>query len=306
MAMSTLRHLRWCVTFKSFGVILSVLAFNLVHGAEDSRGLPLPESAASFTLVSFKKLDDNGREWGGLKYLGDTIRAPRDTLIDLIGLAYDVQAAQIQGAPEWASSARYDIVLSAPKSWFAGPFPQRDAQAQRMLRAMLAERFKLAVHHESGSMLAADLILAPSGLKMNNAEHRTGDWQGIEVAPGRLVGHSAPMSRLTRILALSTGQTVLDSTGLSGTYDFEAHWRSSNSGLSLHQWTQDGAAPPATAWQGEVFPSLEEALRTELGLVLEEPKRRLAQLIVIDRVEQPQTEDWQRGVLSGVSIALPQ
>jgi len=42
-------------------------------------------------------------------------------------------------------------------------------------------------------------------------EHPIGEWQGIEVAPGRLVGQSAPMSRLTRILALSTGQTVLDS-----------------------------------------------------------------------------------------------
>ena len=122
-------------------------------------------------------------------------------------------------------------------------------------------------------------------------EHPIGEWQGIEVAPGRLVGQSAPMSRLTRILALSTGQTVLDSTGLSGTYDLQAHWRSSNTGLSLHQWTYDGAAPPTAAWRGEVLPSLEEALRTELGLLLEEPKRRPAQRIVIDRVEQPQTKD---------------
>jgi uncharacterized protein (TIGR03435 family) len=76
------------------------------------------------------------------------------------------QASQIKGAPDWSTSVRYDVVLSAPESSFAGPFPQGDAQAQLMLRALLAERFKLVVHRESGSILAADLILAPSGIKM--------------------------------------------------------------------------------------------------------------------------------------------
>lgn len=291
MAMTTHRHLPWCV-FQSIGVIVSALAFNAALEAEDSNGPPTLESNPSYSLVSIKKLDDDGpAAWGGLRYLGGQIRAPRDTLVDLIGIAYDVQAAQIKGAPDWATSVRYDVVLSAPASSFDGPFPHRDAQTQLMLQELLAERFKLVVHPASGSVLAANLIPAPGGIKMTVGEHGMGEWQGIEVTPGSLVGQSAPTSRLARILALYTGQTVLDSTGLSGTYDFQAHWRPSNTGLSPHQWTYDGTAPPTTAPQGQAFPSLEEALRSQLGLVLEPPMRRTAHLIVIDRVDQPQTED---------------
>lgn len=214
------------------------------------------------------------------------IRTPRDTLVELIEIAYDVQKAQIRGAPEWAKSVRYDISFAAPESTFAGPY-HGEEQARQMLQMLLADRFKLAVHRESGDMTVAALVVAPGGVAMNQSDHRAGDWQGIELVPGRLVGQAAPMTRLARIIALSTGQTVLDSTGLRGTYDFDAHWNAESATLSSHRWEYEGTASPVTQQPGPVLPSFEAALRQQLGLVLEPGKNRQVQLIVVDRVEQP-------------------
>jgi bla regulator protein blaR1 len=245
---------------------------------------------ASFAVVSLREIADRDTKWGGLQRLPGRVRAPRDTVVELIEIACDVQAAQVLGSPQWARSVRYDITLEAPESSLAGPF-HGDRQAQHMLQTLLAERFKLSFHRESGYVRAAALVVAPGGITMRPSGHQAGDWQGIELAPGRLVGQAAPMSRLTRILALSTGQTTLDSTGLTGTYDFDASWTADRTKLSSHRWEYDGAARPAGDGQGLVLPSFGDALRERLGLVLEPPGDREAQLIVVDHVEQPLIDD---------------
>jgi uncharacterized protein (TIGR03435 family) len=235
---------------------VSVLAVSL--GAEVTlflgpESVPIAEAQAvpaeivplQFDIVSLKKIADVNTKWGGMQHTPGIIQTPRDSLLDLIELAYDVQVEQIIGAPSWANSVRYKIVLSAPESTFLGPF-HGETEALRILQILLADRFKLAFHHESRSLTAAALVVGPEGLKMKNSQHQPGDWQGIDLVPGRLVGQGAPMARLTRIVALSTGQPVLDKTGLTGTYDFDAQWRADQGNLSSHQWHYAGATPPVS------------------------------------------------------------
>ena len=239
-----------------------------------------------FDIVSLRKIADVDTKWGGMQHTPGFIQTPRDSLLDLIELAYDVQAEQIVGAPSWADSVRYKIALSAPESTFTGPF-RGEAQAFRMVQALLADRFKLVFHRESRSLTAAALVVAPAGIKMKHSQQQPGDWQGIDLGPGRLAGQGAPMARLTRIIALCTGRSVLDKTGLTGTYDFDARWRADEGNLSSHQWHYVGANPPPPSATNTVSPSFEDALEAQLGLMLQPAKSTDEDFIVIDHVEQP-------------------
>jgi uncharacterized protein (TIGR03435 family) len=60
----------------------------------------------------------------------------------LILRAYRIQPSQLIGAPDWAATERFDVVAMA-----AAGTPQE--QMPLMVRALLADRFKLAVHQES-------------------------------------------------------------------------------------------------------------------------------------------------------------
>jgi uncharacterized protein (TIGR03435 family) len=237
-----------------------------------------------FDIVSLRKIADTDKKWGGMQHTPGFIQTPRDSFLDLLGLAYDVQVEQIVGAPSWANSVRYKIVLSAPESTFAGPF-HGEAQALRMVQALLVDRFKLVCHRESRALTAAALVLGPVGIKMKLSQQSgdwedVGDWRGIDLVPGRLVGRGAPMARLTRIIALSTGQPVVDKTGLTGIYDFDAQWRADEGNLSSHEWRYVGGHPPSPA--AMTVSSFEDALEGQLGLRLEPPKDTYEEFIVID------------------------
>jgi uncharacterized protein (TIGR03435 family) len=251
-----------------------------------AQAAPAEISPPHFEIVSLRKISDVDKKWGGMQHTPGLIQTPRDSLLDLIELAYDVQVEQIIGAPSWADSIRYKIVLSAPESTFAGPF-HGEAQALRMLQILLSDRFKLVFHSETRSLTAAALVVGPGGIKMSKSQRQPGDWQGVDLVPGRLVGQGAPMVRLTRIIALSTGQPVLDKTGLTGTFEFDAQWRADEGNLSSHLWHYFGTNPPSAAATNAVSSSFEDALKGQLGLVLEPPKNSHEEFIVIDHVEQP-------------------
>src|SRR5262245_28373165 len=70
------------------------------------------------------------------------ISASNVTLRMLIVLAYNIQDYQLSGAPGWIESERYDVIAKAPAD-------ARKNDTWPMLRALLAERFHLAVHRET-------------------------------------------------------------------------------------------------------------------------------------------------------------
>ena len=88
---------------------------------------------------------------------------------DMIMLAYGVGARQITG-PDWLLS-RYNVIARVP----AGAAKE---QIPRMLQGLLAERFKLALHHEQRSMQVYALEVAKGGSKMDEAA------AGITANPG--------------------------------------------------------------------------------------------------------------------------
>ena len=82
-------------------------------------------------------------------------------LRDLIALAYAVKPYQITG-PDWLASQRFDIVAKLPEG------ASKD-DAPKMLQALLAERFKLAVHRDTQEHPVMALVVGKKGPKMKES-----------------------------------------------------------------------------------------------------------------------------------------
>ncbi len=67
------------------------------------------------------------------------------TMLDRIRIAYNVDPEKVSGGPNWPEMDRFDVFAKIPASSTA-------ESRRQMLQAMLAERFKLAIHNDSRPM----------------------------------------------------------------------------------------------------------------------------------------------------------
>ena len=102
---------------------------------------------------------------------GDRFFAPSTTVRDLIRVANLVEEIQISGGPAWIESERFAIEAST------GPGVSSD-DARAMIRAMLADRFKLKTHTEKHDLQGFSLI----AVRGNTNDRRP---SGAECAPLR-------------------------------------------------------------------------------------------------------------------------
>jgi uncharacterized protein (TIGR03435 family) len=95
-----------------------------------------------FEVASIKPSDPQpmGQIMIGMKSDAGMVRYTNISLKDCIRTAYRVKDFQVQG-PDWIDSARFDITAKLP----AGA---SEDQVPEMLRALLAERFKLTIRHD--------------------------------------------------------------------------------------------------------------------------------------------------------------
>src|SRR5258708_85771 len=88
------------------------------------------------------------------------------TLKHLVERAFDVKPIQVTG-PDWMESVRVDIVAKYPKD------TKRDDEPP-MLRSLLEERFKLAVHRKSQDLPGYALVVAKGGFKLKPVDAADG------------------------------------------------------------------------------------------------------------------------------------
>jgi uncharacterized protein (TIGR03435 family) len=170
----------------------------------------------------------------------------------------------------------YDIEAKADnrdprfKAAEAGGPAAQEALLNSMLQALLADRFKLAVHRETKETSGYALVVAKGGPKLKEpTEAQSGDGSISVVSRGRLKGQKAPLSMLAEQLTRLVGRPVVDETGLEGGFDFDLEWTPEDTPTDLAQ------VPP-------IFTAIQE----QLGLRLEARKER-TEIIVIDHVEKP-------------------
>jgi uncharacterized protein (TIGR03435 family) len=225
----------------------------------------------------------------------------------LVGFAFKLSAGQmhfqISGLPGWADSEWFDVEGRAPIST-----PSKD-QFRLMIQSLLADRFKLAIHHEQRQLPIYELVLAKPGkagpqlrthvddaecgaVGQPNAPPPPEDLKmlpcgstimGISQIAGHIKGGGRDVG-LDYISAFLTGtgfqgvdadRLVVNRTGLTGNYDF---------------WI-DFAPPPGSPSAGSPdpnAPSFVEALRDELGLKMNATTGPV-DVLIVDHIEEPST-----------------
>ena len=131
------------------------------------------------------------------------------TLLSCVRWAYGVRDDQVSG-PAWLGTARYDIVAKA-----AGPTPIPELRV--MMQALLADRFGMALHHESRTREVLVIGVGENGPKFPPAAE-TGPAK-LKVVDGNLLfAHFTPAELADR-LSVALGRPVLDRTGIAEAFD---------------------------------------------------------------------------------------
>jgi len=225
-------------------------------------------------------------------------------LHELIRLAYGVQTFQISGAPDWAKSDKYNIEAKMDKSTVDElskiSEDQRQPTRQRMLQALLAERFKLTLHRETKELPVYDLIIAKGGPKLEQAKPGDPDPEGLKGPDGRPMpgGHFVRMGRgeltgqdlgiddMVRVLSQQLDRTVVDKTGLKGSYNWTLKWTPDQSTPMFRGAGDPRPGPASGPAPDSSAPSIFTAVQEQLGLKLE-PQKGPVEILVIDHVEKP-------------------
>jgi uncharacterized protein (TIGR03435 family) len=195
------------------------------------------------------------------------------TVWGLIYNAYEVGfGGHAPGLPGWADSAEFDVdakmdddTAAAMRELSAG---EQGRQRQLMLRALLADRFKLQGHTETETGPIYQLVIAKGGARLKpwpaGEKTRGTYWGGSRI---RMEGGG--IEGLASCLGDTLGRTVVNKTGIAGNYDIDLRWGADDQESAL-----DGA------------PALITAIQEQLGLKLVSGKGPV-QKFVVDHVEKP-------------------
>ncbi len=165
-----------------------------------------------------------------------------------------------------------------------------------MLRALLADRFKLATHYEN-LPASAYVMLAPKP-KLEKADPSTrAACRNVPAPAGSmpifyLRCQNTTMAQLAEELpafgGLYVNHPVVDATGLEGGWNFNLSWSPPHLIKAGEAGSTNAAAPNAADPNGAL--TIVEALEKQLGLRLE-PQKRLMPVLVINHVDLRPTEN---------------
>ncbi|HTS66072.1 MAG TPA: M56 family metallopeptidase [Candidatus Acidoferrales bacterium] len=215
----------------------------------------------------------------------------------LIQRAYSVQGFQLVGGPSWINTDGYDIEAK----------PESNTGQNRMwlmLRTLLADRFKLAMHNETRNLPVYDLEAVKGGPKL--APPRGGPCSEVLTAlpergqprpappcgPGvikagtglTMEGISVSMPAFAKMLSTLMGREVIDKTGFTGRFALHLEFASDDALAGLpNPVGLDASGQPADP---AARPSIRTALQEQLGMRLQASTGPV-DVLVIDHVERP-------------------
>jgi uncharacterized protein (TIGR03435 family) len=244
------------------------------------------QSASEFEVASIKR-NESGEGGSSFDMSRGRIRATNTLLQPLIRQAFEVMDTQVVGAPSWMATERYDIVAKAP----AGVTSAADMRP--LLRALLAERFKLATHRETRDMPVFALVRARAdgfgpGFRAGTVDDCAAqapaapplsaqdEWPAcvVRFTPGRLYIGGYDMAEVLRMLTPLVGRTILDETGIAGRVHVRLEYQPQGPGAQPPN-------PPADD-RRDLFTALEE----QVGIKLES-RRAPVNVLAIDALEKP-------------------
>jgi uncharacterized protein (TIGR03435 family) len=273
---------------------LSLLAIALSAAvAAPSRGqAPIPASqvvAPAYDVVSIKP---NKSDSGGMSLtdVAAIFQAKNITVENLVWSSYNLTSEKlIYGLPGWARSDHFDVDAK-----MVDPDPKQIEkltvdQRRGMLLAILKDRFHFQAHLETRILPVYDLVIAKGGAKFTGSSDSNKELAaaiakknlthgGMMMSDGELIAGDTPVATLIYSLTGAVGRTVIDKTGLTGTYNFELKWTPEREG----QADADNGQADSQGSTSSIFTAVEE----QLGLKLQSSKGPV-QTLVVDHVEMP-------------------
>ena len=248
-------------------------------------------------------------------YPGGRLTGTRVVLRALVIRAFGLNASSLGGGPSWMNTTFFDVDARADGE-------ATDEELNAMLRVTLAERFKLKTHTETREGAAYVLTMArpdgrrgtglrpttpecdkqveelrrtntigrapvtgaPTTPEAQEALNRTPPCNGtsMRTVPGRgttFVSGGTTIGALANRLSLEIGRPIIDRSGLSGNFDVVLDFAPPN------------RAPAPAGVQLPVadtlYPSLPNALESQLGLKLESSTEPVS-ILVVDSAELPE------------------
>jgi uncharacterized protein (TIGR03435 family) len=239
---------------------------------------------------------------------GGYFKATNLPLMQYILFAYKIQGNQFQylldSLPKWVTSDRFDIEARAEGK------PTKD-QMRQMMQALLADRFKLAIHTETRQLPVYAMVLAKPGVTGPQLRPHAADPPcstepsktdltqkppeapgGFPMLCGGILGMPAKEAGQFRLGARNVsmkliaegvgsmgrlGRPVIDESGLTGTFDFSIEFKP-DFGNPRPPGADFQADDPGTRFL--------DALKEQFGLKLES-KKGPVEVLVADHIEHP-------------------
>ena len=274
----------------AFGVAYAAPRPALRGRRSQNAGANVPEYKYEVATIKPNKSGGNSHS---SRTADDEYTTANASLMRLIRQAYGLNVrdrgddGRVAGAPNWAESESYDIDAKMDSS-VADELKKlkpvdRNLARQRMLQALLADRFKLVAHTETKEFPVYVLTLAKNGPKLHEAKAGDTYENGYKLPNGKPSGagfnsdeegkvsaQGVTTENFARWLSQKVGRTVIDKTGLTGRYDFAL------------RWTTDEDDDSAGAGGSAIL----DAIQQQIGLKLESGKGPV-EVVVIDHAEKP-------------------
>ncbi len=208
------------------------------------------------------------------------------SLKTLVANAYGIRQDLISGGANWVGSTGFDVEAKVADSDVDAFKKLSPRQRNRLLQPLLADRFKLKVHSETKVLPMYDMVVPKSGPKLKPAApievsaeagkdpEAAKHHGGMSMGPGMFKGENLSIAAIANQFSYIVHYTVVDKTGLTGTYDVDL------------KWTPDDAVTPNGNAAAESSPSIFTAVQEQLGLKLTSTKGPVETLI-IDYAEMP-------------------
>jgi uncharacterized protein (TIGR03435 family) len=262
------------------------------------------EPARRFDVVSIKLSQPNAQNRlprispGRVEFFNTTLK-------QLIASAYSrfpFDPREVVGGPAWIDSERFDIVATMERP------PQFDqagmlGELNGMLRALIEERFDVKAHNEQRDDDVYTLTFARSDRKTGAGLRQVPDACAAASKeltgaapplpqrrgpppcsfggpPGRLIGTGVTIAMFASVLSGSAGRTVIDRTGLAGSFDIELNFDPASAAQA------PPGAPRGPSPIDDTKPSIFAALQEQLGLKLESTRGQI-DVLMIDQAERP-------------------
>jgi bla regulator protein BlaR1 len=249
------------------------------------------ENRPRFEVASIKRTPEvtgPGADFAAMP--GGRLHARNNAVANLIGNAYDIPQYRMANTPDWARSERYDLEGKAVDANATRP------QLMLMLQTLLEDRLRLRWHRETREGPVYVLSVARGGHKLRASKDGGcgGDLEQAKLlpapAPGRASrvcgnnwlngsgpnivwsAYSIDLEKVAGSLAVFTGRTVVNKTGVSGRFDIDIE-------LPRLQPLAGADLAPADA---DAF----TVLREQLGLELQPGKGPL-EYFVVDSIAKP-------------------